>query len=44
MLNCEWVSDFRLTPTQQYFSYIMGEEFIFQWDEDEVRFVLDQHA
>jgi hypothetical protein len=44
MLNCEWVSDCRLTPTQQYFSYIMGEEFIFQWDEDEVRFVLDQHA
>jgi hypothetical protein len=24
-------------PTQQFFSYI-------QWDDDEVRFVLDQHA
>ena len=31
-------------PTQQFFSYIMGEQVNFQWDDDEVRFVLDQHA
>ena len=34
------VSDCFLMPTQQFFSYIMV---IFQYD-DEVRFVLDQHA
>ena len=37
----EW---FCLTPIQQFFSYIMGEQVNFQWDDDEVRFVLDQHA
>ena len=31
-----------LTPTQQFFSYIMQVNF--QWDYDKVRFVLDQHA
>jgi len=36
------VSDRCLTPTQQFISYIM--EVNFQWDDDEVRFVLDQHA
>jgi hypothetical protein len=32
--------------TQQLFSYIMARtSFLdFQWDNDEVRFVLDQHA
>ena len=33
-----------LTPTQHLFSYISREQVIFQWDDDEVRFVLDQHA
>jgi hypothetical protein len=32
----EWVSDWCLTPTQQFLQL--------QWDDDEVRFVLDQHA
>ena len=49
------MSDCCLTPTQQLFSYIMlgtmhfsrtwwWEQCIFQEDDDEVRFVLDQHA
>jgi hypothetical protein len=38
-----WVSDCCLTPTQQFFSYIM-EQVNFQWNDDEVHFVLDQHA
>jgi hypothetical protein len=37
------VSDCCLMPTQQFFSYIMVEQINFQWN-DEVRFVLDQHA
>jgi hypothetical protein len=40
----EWVSDCCLTPIQQFFSYIMARQVNFQWDDDEVRFVLDQHA
>ena len=43
----EWVSECCLAPTQQFFSYIMTwrEQINFQWDDDdEVRFVLDQHA
>jgi hypothetical protein len=32
-------------PTQQFFSYIMGENVNLQWeDDDEVYFVLDQHS
>jgi hypothetical protein len=31
-------------PTQQFFSYIMEKTSYFQWDHDEFRFVLDQHA
>ena len=38
------VSDCCLMPTQQLFSYIMARTINFQWDNDEVRFVLDQHA
>ena len=38
----EWLL---LTPNQQFFSYISWQEQVhFQWDDDEVRFVLDQHA
>ena len=38
----EWLL---LTPNQQLFSYISWQEQVnFQWDDDEVRFVLDQHA
>ena len=33
----EWVSDCCLTPIQQ-------EQVNFQWNDDGVRFVLDQHA
>ena len=40
----EWVSDCWLTPIQQLFSYIMARTVNFKWDDDEVRFVLDQHA
>jgi len=33
-------------PTQQFFSYIMvsNTQANFQWDDDGVSFVLDQHA
>ena len=34
-------------PIQQFFSYqgiSLGEQVNFQWDDDEVCFVLDQHA
>ena len=38
----EWVSDCCLTPIQQFSSYISWREQVnFQWDDDEVRFVLD---
>jgi len=35
------VSDCCLTPIQQFSNYTMVS---FQWDDDEVGFVLDQHA
>jgi hypothetical protein len=38
----EWVRDW-LTPIQQFFR-IWREQVNFYWDDDEVRFVLDQHA
>ena len=31
-------------PIQQFFSYILWEQVNFQWDDDEVHFVLDQHT
>jgi hypothetical protein len=38
----EWLL---LTPNQQFFSSVSWQEQVnFQWDDDEVRFVLDQHA
>ena len=41
----EWVSDCCLTPNQQFFNYIsLREQVNFEWDDDEVRFLLDQHA
>jgi hypothetical protein len=34
-----------LTPTQNIFSYIWWrEQVIFQWDDDKIRFLLDQHT
>ena len=39
----EWVSDCCLTSTQQFAAISWREPVNFQWDED-VRFVLDQHA
>ena len=38
-----WVSDCCLTPIQLS-SILRREQVNFQWDDDEVRFVLDQHA
>ena len=43
-LKCEWVGDHCLTPNEQFFSYIMAWTSYFQWNDDDVRFVLDQHA
>ena len=38
------VSDCCLTPTQQFSPIPWREQINFQLDDDEVRFVLDQHA
>ena len=40
-LFAQWVSDFCLSPTQQFHSYIMVRTANFQWNYDEVHFVLD---
>jgi hypothetical protein len=38
----EWLL---LTANQQFFSYVSWQGQVnFQWDDDEVRFVLDQHV
>ena len=43
--NKPWVSDYCLTPNQQFFSYIMARTSLhFWWDDDEVRFALYQNA
>ena len=39
-----WVSGCSLTPTQQFFQLYMYHHHAFQWDDNEVLFVLDQHA
>ena len=38
------MSDCCLTPTQQFSAIYWREQVNFQWDDDEVRYVLDQHA
>jgi hypothetical protein len=41
----EWVSDCCLTPIQQFFLALSWwGQVNFQWDDDKVCFVLDQHA
>ena len=40
----EWMSDCCLTPIQQFCLAIWREQVNFQWDDDEVCLVLDQHA
>ena len=41
----EWVSDYCLMPIQQFSAISWPEQVNFHWDDDdEVRFVLDQHA
>jgi hypothetical protein len=42
--STEWVSDCCLTPTQQFSAILWREQVNFQLYDDEVRFVLDQHA
>jgi hypothetical protein len=43
--NKPWVSDYCLTPNQQFFSYIMARTRLhFWWDDDEDRFALYQNA
>ena len=39
----EWVSDCCLTPIQQFLAILWREQVYFQWDDDEIRFFLDQH-
>jgi hypothetical protein len=38
------VSDCSLTQIQQFLAILWREKVNFQWDDDEVRFVLDQRA
>ena len=43
-LSCfKWVSDCCLTQIHQFFATSWREQVNFQWGDDEVRFVLDQH-
>ena len=32
------------TPNEHYFSYIMAIAIYFRWYEDDIRFILEQHA
>ena len=38
------VSDCCFTPIEQLFSYIMASTNYIRWDDDDVRFVLDQNG
>ena len=40
----EWVSDCCLAPIQNFSAISWRVQVNFQWDDDKVRFVLDQHA
>jgi hypothetical protein len=40
----DWVVDYCLTPNEQYCSYIMTRTSYIQWNDGDVRFVLDQHV
>jgi hypothetical protein len=39
-----WVSDCCLTPSEEYFSYIMATTSFIRWDYNDVGFALDQQA
>ena len=43
-MSYEWVSDSCLTPIHHFSAKSLREQVNFQWDGDEVRFVLDQQA
>ena len=36
--------DYYLTPNEQYFSYTMTRTSYIRWGDNDIRFVLDQHA
>ena len=40
----EWLSDYCLTPNEQFSSYFMARASYFEWNDDETRFALDQHT
>ena len=40
----DWVIDCYLTPLRSFPAISWSEQVNFQWDDDEVRCVLDQHA
>ena len=44
ILMNEWVNDYCLTPNEQFPSYFMARTSYFEWNDDEIRFVLDQHT
>jgi len=43
-ITIQWVSDCCLTPIRQFSAISWREQVNFQWHDDEIRFVLDQHA
>jgi hypothetical protein len=44
MINWEWVSNCCLTHSQNFLAISWREQVNFQWDDDEVRFGIDQLA
>jgi hypothetical protein len=44
VINYQLVSDYCLEPTQQFFTISWWEQVNVQWDDDEVRFALDQYT
>ena len=43
-LFIQWVNDGCLTSNEQFVSYFMADVCDIQWNDDAVRFVLDQHV
>jgi hypothetical protein len=44
IMDLQGVSDCCLTPNEHFVSYIMARTSYIRWDEDDIRFIPDQHA
>jgi hypothetical protein len=44
VLHSDWVSDCCFNANSAIFQLYHGEKVNFQWDDDEVWFILDQHT